>query len=1081
MQSYIQCSVDEGTWEILAGAVQVDSGSIAMFTYEDAVEYQRIGSTLSHLAGHTVPSASSSYLNAQYSAPGGDPKADLVLTFPGNVSDGLARTSATQMDVQRTNLVRNQLIHSLNEAFALVMGSNGVYTPSDGSITTYQSDMRTFLNLIDGSSSSSYNGSSISFYNANTAAFTSELSNRDFPDAVTWYTDYVRIEKNGSTHYFLYRIPKGYRSLPSDGRPVTNAAETLGLNASQGDDAVFVHWGHLAAEAFINYSIPDEALRVTPNETYDSDPSALTEQLTNFFNTLANALANIFGFWSLDELIFNSGSRGSTIYAEGVFPSGWQPIIWAFFFVAEIAAFIMVLYALLMNVGKKLYATVNPVIRASAMEQIQSLLICAVILGTLPLIYKILMNLSFSLTGVFSDLIGGSTAETIFGGLGANSGGIGQILVTFLYLGALAYFNVFYLVRSVLVAFLMVLGPIAVAMLGMSSQKRSLTMVWVQEFMAQLFVQPMQAAILSFILLLPHSSGRKIEALVMVYALIPITNAVKKVILPSGAEALEQISQRGVSAAQRTALFAGGTALGAVAGGINAAKSIGRERQQPEQKNEEVSSGSQSTAANQNSASSNGTAGASANPTSAPISGIGKTGSNVNTEDDSNGILKSKTSIDAGINKESDYGSTQVSASLVSKRKNVSVGKDMISTLGTVALGTLGGGLDAFNKRAFMHHTGGGGGVVTQLSQKAGRSMGTRIANANKEPISGEETSPEQNASVWFDDFKGEAFGNEKLDRQAYTRAMESETGDNPYQNGHATSTDLGDGRYEHMMGSDNMKHGGVNGISADPGGDKGKCVVHYGLASSSLADRARLSNLVTLWKHGSETMRDSLRKSGIENITISKRKGDPEQVNVTFDKKQAAENYNLDLAKKGRISSVSDAEEIARFTPDVSRFNEEYSAPPTEASGVSQVSTPMMTNAPTPEGDPMIEMAMNDPVYDPASSDASAIFTAATQTPTSLSNTQTKEKAKQSVSDISSSPSAVGHTMPAREVVGQMPAQSGETGAFTPVQNLASASTFAQTIHNASSVNDPVSASDMDSHLTGQHVEREKSKTTSK
>lgn len=573
VQSLILCTVNTGTWEILAGAVTDTSSSGVL--YEDAVEYRRLGGLLEdmYVAGIRdgyYPSVVTDYLGEQPHKTGGNAKKYLILTFPGDVSTAF-RTSATDADVRRAQVIRNQLIFSLNDAFKWVMGdSTGQYVPAgttdQDKFNQYMSDMQYFLNCINGTSQTIFHGGQTYtiYYSGSTKFNEGGWSSKYCPDAVTNESDFVYIY-NATTkegQYFLFRMPKGYMDVPGrDGIP-----ETLGLPEVSADTP-FVHWGHLAVEAFVNSRITDADLAVNEQNVYTSEVSSLTEHLTDFFITLANVIQNTLGLWDLDELIFNSGTRGSSVYAEGIFPSNWQPIVWAFFFISEIAAYIMIIYAILWNVGRRLASTVNPIMRASVMDQLKTLIICAILLGFLPVIYKILMNVSFHLTGAFAGMLGTETVAEKFGILSSTAGGLGSVLIAYLYLGILIYFNFLYLARGIILAFMMIIGPIAIASMAINVEKRQLVLQWAEEFFAQLFIQPIQALFLAFLLLLPVGAGRKIELLILVYSLIPLSKIAKKVIFPKAGDGLVAFAEKGQTASGRLASFGGGLALGA-AGGI---------------------------------------------------------------------------------------------------------------------------------------------------------------------------------------------------------------------------------------------------------------------------------------------------------------------------------------------------------------------------------------------------------------------------------------------------------------------------------------------------------------------------------
>lgn len=401
-QAYIQATIDTSIWEIAAGVIDASSSF-----FETNMEYQRIGGTnLATLAGTATPSAASEYVDWQPSAGGGSGSdlTNLVMIFPGNLDGTLwTHKSSTSNDMARANLVRNSLIYDFNNAFKFVYGTNMTYTPAgstiDERLENFAADMKSFLSIIP-SGSLTVNGKSVSAQSC-TSSNSGVLRTSTFPDSVTTYSDYVAITVDGETQYFLYRLPKGYVDI--SGRDITK----LGLTkVTSGTDTKYVHWGHFAVEAFVNFRC-DEKLQVTVDNVYNSTPNAFEKVFAGMLSSIANWIAGALGLWSFDDLFFNAGIRGTTAYVGGIFPTSWQPIIWALFFISEIAALVLLLKSILFTIGRKALATVNPIARASAIEQIQYLFIVVFALGLLPFALQLIINVSYELTGIFSDALGG--------------------------------------------------------------------------------------------------------------------------------------------------------------------------------------------------------------------------------------------------------------------------------------------------------------------------------------------------------------------------------------------------------------------------------------------------------------------------------------------------------------------------------------------------------------------------------------------------------------------------------------------------------------------------------------------------
>ena len=558
-QAYIQTTIDVSTWEILAGAITTSTSAFST----KPLEAQRMGGILTSLSKTNYPSEAAHLVHDGNTKSPGTSVANLVMVFPGNSYNGHSkRVSATDNDLARATLVRNSLIYDLNNAFKYVYGSN--YEPSgntiDEKIEQYKSDVESFLSQINGADGE---------LNGYTFVFDGQIPNWDekkqkrlYPDSVTRKSDYVYIYKDENVddgQLFLFRMPKGYTEIADRG----DIAAQLGLAKVSTGDTAFIHWGDFAVEAFVNFEA-DEKLQVTSDDVYSSTPTALEKGVTNLLGSLCDHITGALGLWNLDDLIFNGGTRGTSAYVGGIFPTTWQPKIWAFFYIFDIAALGILLYNIIFVIAKRAMATVNPIIRANAIEQIQYLFLVAIILGTLPYLFQILIHASADITGIFTDSLGDITTSSKFKSLAAK-GTIGQVITYLIYLGSVIYFNVFYLFRAYMIAFLMISAPIFISMMAAGTTHRQLTVSWAKELIANIFIQPAQAFALSFILQVA-SSGRGIDGLITAYIMIPITHTIRALFFGNSGSMIHQVAEKG----KRGGMLALGT-TGAIGwGGVRA-------------------------------------------------------------------------------------------------------------------------------------------------------------------------------------------------------------------------------------------------------------------------------------------------------------------------------------------------------------------------------------------------------------------------------------------------------------------------------------------------------------------------------
>lgn len=522
-ETYIQCSVNVSTWEILSSVIRNDVGLL-----ESSLELRRVdSSTLTELAqnsdkmnvGVDALKDVEAYLEAQNQNVNGivnNSSANRVLSFPGDKID------STSADYDRALLVNNALIFDLNQAFQLYLTNENIQKTSD--ILAFHAAMIDFLTYAQGQI---------------------DATDKDY---------IVMQDKNGITYRYRYRIYKGY----------AGAGQDASLHqAENGADAEYVNWAMLAFEGFNNYSLTgDEA--VTAESVYSAEPGQLERTLVGILSGILDAIRGYFGLWTPDEILFNTGSRESS-YVGGIFPRNWEPTIWAIFIVMEVFAAMILLVGIINNVFKKALSTVNIRLRLEAMRQVQDVIVCAIVLALLPMALRIIISMSGSFTDMVAAMIPTGadgtvkTTRELIVGYGAGSKTLAGVLIQFLYFGIEVYFSFFYAIRALVVAILIMIAPIAVVMITVSDTRKQTTVMWAKELLANILIQPIQAFIMVIILILPASS-HGFDNFIALYAMIPITSVIRGMFFgPSGSWA-EQATQK-----------ARGRFTGAVAGGATAA------------------------------------------------------------------------------------------------------------------------------------------------------------------------------------------------------------------------------------------------------------------------------------------------------------------------------------------------------------------------------------------------------------------------------------------------------------------------------------------------------------------------------
>jgi len=474
----------------------------------------------------------------------------LVLTFPA-INKGFLifgrSPGATDADQTRAEAVRDALVYDLKQAIELAWPDrSGIQD-----LTEFEGKMAALL-------TAAANGGTVGAVTfSGTSASELSAAGLRLYDETAESSDYVKaVTTDGDVYYLLFRIPKGYvpiagRSLPRNLPQMTSA-----------DDAAFVNWDMLTVEAFNNFLLEGDNA-VNSMNVYASAPTQMENVLVKLFSSLLTGIKSALGLWKIDDLIYNTGLRGSSSYVHGVFPTSWEPVIWMFFVLTELFAVLSLLYSIINNVLRRALSTMNYMGRLYAWEQVKDIMVVALTLALLPVVLQILLSLSYNLTGVLESSLQGETIVSLRNAASAGSGTLAGIVVQILFFGIDVYYNFFYLLRSLTVAVLIVIAPICVVSATFDNKRKSMLTSWSKELLANIFIQPIHALIFSIILLFPVGT-HAFDNIMLFYATIPFTSAIRGLFFGGAGSWGEQ-------AAGRAKNFATGVASGVAGGALAAA------------------------------------------------------------------------------------------------------------------------------------------------------------------------------------------------------------------------------------------------------------------------------------------------------------------------------------------------------------------------------------------------------------------------------------------------------------------------------------------------------------------------------
>lgn len=500
---HIQASIDLATWEILTGVVKDEVGLTACspewkrMKEDDLKELSQYNyNSLSLIEEDKVETrdkklANSGFLSGLANLTGITDEKGRVLTFP---TDQENRNSSTSTDMESALNANNAIVFDLNQAFRVYCERQSI---------TKTPDATAMLSAIKG--------------------FISTTSSNQSGDYISYYAS-----ANGTTMTnYRWRTEK-----------------------YQGGSEK-ITWSMLIVEAFNNFSLEGEEA-VDADNVYAGNPNQLTKAVVGFFSGMLDSIRSILGLWTMDELLFNEGWRSSG-YVGGIFPVSWEPTIWALFMFTEIIAAMILLVGVVMSILKQAASTMNTIARIHAMSQIQDLFVCAIALTLLPLALRMVIAMSGNLVSIVSAMRPDSlktgnpkTVSEMVERFSSGNGTMGGLIAQCLFFGAQVYFNFFYALRALATAILIIMAPMMIALITVSSAKKQTTMTWLKELLANILVQPIHTFCITVILLLPTST-HGFDNLIAIYAMIPFTAMIRSLFFGPAGGFIDQAASKGAA------------------------------------------------------------------------------------------------------------------------------------------------------------------------------------------------------------------------------------------------------------------------------------------------------------------------------------------------------------------------------------------------------------------------------------------------------------------------------------------------------------------------------------------------------
>ena len=350
---------------------------------------------------------------------------------------------------------------------------------------------------------------------------------------------------------FPWKIKKGYKGCKADDVMEDGSHNQIAETYGGADDTTYISWEHLFVEAGTLYS--QGITYANQADLYSME--ALEGSVVSFFRNLLSGLTGYIDTYSMEDLIFNNGVRGSSAFYFGTFNKNWSTILLNMFLIFSAIAVSLVFFIIVRMIVKKNISTANVVERVSLMEEMKNLLISLFFISFAWGAIRVLMLLNYHFVGIWGAFADGRSLSTIHSSSVLFSG----VVIQFVYFILEIYVNYVYIVRGLVIAALTITSPLFIIAFNFGRFGKAMTSAFLKELVGSIFLQSFHAFIYGM-LLAAATGTRGIESIVIVASVIPLTSVFKEV-TSSGGDAILKTAQ---SLTQTTAAV-GGAAVGTAA------------------------------------------------------------------------------------------------------------------------------------------------------------------------------------------------------------------------------------------------------------------------------------------------------------------------------------------------------------------------------------------------------------------------------------------------------------------------------------------------------------------------------------
>ena len=367
---------------------------------------------------------------------------------------------------------------------------------------------------------------------------------------------------------FTYAIPKGFMDIQDGSNTTFYSAEFLdgGQYYDYIDDDKDVPWITIhMISMYANTVYKQKNLSI--NTYVEPDAGVIPTILNGMFKGLMWALRGILGLTEIETLVFNLGSRGSSLHNYGLMSENWWNVVLQYQLIFQAIAWVILVCGFIKTLIELNLSTVNPQKRMNLFDTIQKFIVVGIGLVILIPCVQFMLECNNVIVDLFASQIDTSVLD-----MPLVSHWLVQIFVGFAWIMILLYINFLYIMRSVTVAILIASGPFFIATISWGHGKSALFSSWARELVANIFVQSVHAFILSFLCQLLVTGGGFLETFAIAISIIPLTEMFRGLIFAGAGGSTSQMANAAASATTKL----GTSAVKGVVGGINAGIGLAR-------------------------------------------------------------------------------------------------------------------------------------------------------------------------------------------------------------------------------------------------------------------------------------------------------------------------------------------------------------------------------------------------------------------------------------------------------------------------------------------------------------------------